>query len=792
MLPKYLLAAAILLLAVFFAYGEALKAYFTCDDLWHMERLHQAFNGDFTKLFDNFYGPWAGRKSAYLFYRPFTELTLALDYALFKGEARGYHLANLLYHWLNGLLVFSLGCILFERLSPKKRQFLIPLLIALLFVLHPANAEPVIWILSRADLVSTLFYLATIAIALKAGKEGSLKLTYPLLVLGLLSKESCATLPLLIYLQQLVEGNSIRESFSRTKFHWLILTIYLVTRAWALQSFTGGYVGSIGQMLNQSFFERLFIPLSLWKMFHPFNSELFSPGSPDELMLRILYLASGILIIFNQLYSASANRRNSLFLLCLIAVTLLFSINLQVWSITDGMAGSRIAYLLFVPVAIGLVLLLVPVKDIGTQTDKKSAEKLLYSVSIAVLALFCLVYAKIATANTKAWVEAGDEIRAVQEALVKSSKNLPSGQSICVSNLPAHIKGTIAFFSSDYLEGLLKPPLTNSDCSQRVFCLDGCPVQLPVVNSDLISYLKELGSTDIRYWDSKKRRFLPLPDSKPAENTIIKVKELGFFKKIRGDEVKKLSTLYENASPGKDMHSYQITLPAPLTISSPWLLELVIETKANADELLPFFQKKSAVLSWPSNRKILPVFLALGKNRGEKLLRVALGDYKSWIESGSDSVNLRLDLPFKGQLLKAAYLVPTRTCRPSLLPLNKKARFCNNGLIATEGGSIDLSFDASSIEGATRTAVELSFPYCQFEVFKENLDKNLKKPGEHAMKVFNLPEGTRGNYRLDLSDTTAGAYHYLRLSALDKNGNILGTQSYPLGVLRGSCNKGSE
>ena len=54
MLPKFLLAAAILLLAVFFAYREALNSYFTCDDLWHMARLHQAFNGDFNKLFESF------------------------------------------------------------------------------------------------------------------------------------------------------------------------------------------------------------------------------------------------------------------------------------------------------------------------------------------------------------------------------------------------------------------------------------------------------------------------------------------------------------------------------------------------------------------------------------------------------------------------------------------------------------------------------------------------------------------------------------------------------------------
>lgn len=68
---------------------------------------------------------------------------------------------------------------------------------------------------------------------------------------------------------------------------------------------------------------------------------------------------------------------------------------------------------------------------------------------------------------------------------------------------------------------------------------------------------------------------------------------------------------------------------------------------------------------------------------------------------------------------------------------------------------------------------------------------------ERLHQTFNgdfnkLFESFYGTYRLELSDTTAGAYHYLRLSALDKNGNILGTQSYPLGVLRGSCNKRSE
>lgn len=788
MLPKTLLAAAILLLAVFLAYGEALKAYFTCDDLWHMAKLHQAFNGSPAIILESFYGPWADRKSAYLFYRPFTELTLALDYAICKGEASGYHLSNLLYHWLNGILVFVIGSILFERFT-KEKQFLIPLLIALIFVLHPANAEPVVWILSRADLVSTLFYLSTIAITLKAGRDGSLKGTYPLLVLGLLSKESCATIPLLILLIQLAQRSSLRESFSRTKFHWLILIVYLSIRALALQSFTGGYIGSIGQMLNQSFLERLFIPLSLWKMFHPFNTEYFAPGNADELLLRMLYLTTGLLIILNQLYSASARRRNSLFLLCLIALTLLFSINLQVWSITDGMAGSRIAYLLFVPVAIGLVLLMVPTREAGEKNKRRAAEKVLYPFSVVLLIALCLVYTKIATANTTAWVEAGDEIRAIKESIIEKSQDLPSGKRICVTNLPVHIKGTIAFFSSDYLEGLLQPPLTKEDYSKRTFSLDGCPVQLPVLNSDLIASLRKEGLTEIVYWDGQKKRFLPVPEVKTIENRIVKVKELGFFKRLRGDEVRKLSTLFENGTPGKDMRSYLITLPAPLTISSPWLLEILIETETV--EPLPFSQNKSAVLSWPSHRKLPPVFLALGKRRGEKLLRVALGDYKSWIESGSNAVNLRLDLPYKGQLLKTAHLVPTRTFRPVLLPLNSP-RFSSNGLIESEGGTIDLFYDASSIEGSVRTAIELSSPYCQFEVFKESFDKNLKKPGKHALKVINISEGLKGNYRLDLNDTTAGAYHYLRLCALDRYGNILGTESYPLGVLRGSCNKRSE
>ena len=98
-----------LLVAIFLTFSKALSCYFTADDFWHLPLLYKTFNQTPIYLFENFWGPWANKSNLYLFYRPLTELSLALDYMIYRGNPFGYHLSNLIYHWINACLVFVLS-----------------------------------------------------------------------------------------------------------------------------------------------------------------------------------------------------------------------------------------------------------------------------------------------------------------------------------------------------------------------------------------------------------------------------------------------------------------------------------------------------------------------------------------------------------------------------------------------------------------------------------------------------------------------------------------------------------
>src|SRR5690242_10177233 len=67
------------------------------------------------------------------------------------------HLENVLFHLLNVLLLFAVA----RRYAPEQegRPPLLALTAALLFALHPINAEAVNWISGRSDLIACFFVL---------------------------------------------------------------------------------------------------------------------------------------------------------------------------------------------------------------------------------------------------------------------------------------------------------------------------------------------------------------------------------------------------------------------------------------------------------------------------------------------------------------------------------------------------------------------------------------------------------------------------------------------------------
>ena len=91
-------------------------------------------------------------------YRPIVSASLAIDYRLGNGYNLFYfHLSSFLLYLLQGILLFFLIFKLFDRSHPGSWNFYIAALATSWYMLHPANAETINYIIARSDLQSTFF-----------------------------------------------------------------------------------------------------------------------------------------------------------------------------------------------------------------------------------------------------------------------------------------------------------------------------------------------------------------------------------------------------------------------------------------------------------------------------------------------------------------------------------------------------------------------------------------------------------------------------------------------------------
>ena len=148
-------------------------------------------------------------------------LTFALNYKMHGLDVTGYHIFNLFIHLLNGLLVYWLVILTFR--TPYASAYLqkdvlktsapyrwIPLFTALLFVSHPVQTQAVTYIVQRFASLTTLFYLASLVMYIKArGSDSSKKARYAFYaasivsaILAMRTKEIAFTLPVMVVLYE--------------------------------------------------------------------------------------------------------------------------------------------------------------------------------------------------------------------------------------------------------------------------------------------------------------------------------------------------------------------------------------------------------------------------------------------------------------------------------------------------------------------------------------------------------------------------------------------------------------
>ncbi|MFA5293854.1 MAG: tetratricopeptide repeat protein [Phycisphaerae bacterium] len=129
-------------------------------------------------------------------WHPLTWFTHILDWRLFGNNPAGPHIINLLFHILNTLLLFFV-------LKKMTNGFWQSAFAAAIFAVHPLHVESVAWISERKDVLSTFFWLLTMAAYLRYTQKQTIIHYLTVLfvfALGLMSKPMLVTLPFVLLL----------------------------------------------------------------------------------------------------------------------------------------------------------------------------------------------------------------------------------------------------------------------------------------------------------------------------------------------------------------------------------------------------------------------------------------------------------------------------------------------------------------------------------------------------------------------------------------------------------------
>jgi predicted negative regulator of RcsB-dependent stress response len=130
-------------------------------------------------------------------WHPLTMLSHMLDCQLYGLNNPGaHHLTNVLFHAANAVLLFIV-------LNSMTGSLWSSAFVAALFALHPLHVESVAWASERKDVLSTFFWMLTMAAYLSYVRRpgiGRYLLTLLAFVLGLMAKPMLVTLPFILLL----------------------------------------------------------------------------------------------------------------------------------------------------------------------------------------------------------------------------------------------------------------------------------------------------------------------------------------------------------------------------------------------------------------------------------------------------------------------------------------------------------------------------------------------------------------------------------------------------------------
>jgi protein O-mannosyl-transferase len=205
--------ALVLTLAVVVVYGRSIRAPFIFDDTPAIVQ-----NPSITRLWPligdvSTPGPLNAPLLAPTARRPVVNLSLALNYSVGGLDPVGYHVVNLVLHFLCATVLAALVrrtlLLAYFQGAFDRSAGLLAAVVALIWAVHPLNTETVVYVTQRTELLAALFYLTTLWAASRSwtadSRESALGWAGVAVVacwLGIASKEVVASAPVAVWLYQ--------------------------------------------------------------------------------------------------------------------------------------------------------------------------------------------------------------------------------------------------------------------------------------------------------------------------------------------------------------------------------------------------------------------------------------------------------------------------------------------------------------------------------------------------------------------------------------------------------------
>ncbi|MBI4024051.1 MAG: tetratricopeptide repeat protein [Verrucomicrobia bacterium] len=266
-------------------------------------------------------------------YTPLSQLSLAIDYALWGNNPAGFHFTAILLHGFNAILVFLIASRLNRQAgsSPDSNSSANggAMLAALCFSLHPMRVESVAWACERRDVLSGFFGLACVlAYTRYASHQSSVisrQTSFPwflsalfLFVCAVISKAIVVTLPVVLLL---LDFHPFRRFSADGSFSWkrnfgealveklpflfisalagAITLSACISSGLALDPQRVGWEPRLAQAVvaNMSYLRKIFVPLTLNPLDKWYGSYDFSQGIAWEGLI-----VNGLITLFVLLF----------------------------------------------------------------------------------------------------------------------------------------------------------------------------------------------------------------------------------------------------------------------------------------------------------------------------------------------------------------------------------------------------------------------------------------------------------------------------------------------------------